>query len=55
MAPRTARSEAGFSLIEVIVAMGIMLLVRMWPSRPIKYLWKFQRGRSSGFSAAAHL
>jgi prepilin-type N-terminal cleavage/methylation domain-containing protein len=27
MPPRTARSEAGFSLIEVIVAMGIMLLV----------------------------
>lgn len=27
MAPRTARSEAGFSLIEVIISMGIMLLV----------------------------
>ena len=26
-----------------------------WPSRPIRYLWKFQRGSSSGFSAAAHL
>src|SRR5436190_23983150 len=30
-------------------------LAAMCPSRPIKYLWKFQRGNSSGFSAAAHL
>jgi prepilin-type N-terminal cleavage/methylation domain-containing protein len=27
MAPRTARSEAGFSLIEMMIAMGIMLVV----------------------------
>jgi hypothetical protein len=26
-----------------------------WPSRPIRYLWKFQRGASSGRSIAAHL
>src|SRR6202142_4407313 len=25
------------------------------PSRPIRYLWKFQRGASSGRSCAAHL
>src|SRR3954452_22317757 len=30
-------------------------LAAMCPSRPIRYLWKFQRGNSSGFSAAAHL
>src|SRR6188474_2404366 len=26
-----------------------------WPSRPMRYLWKFQRGASRGRSAAAHL
>src|SRR6185369_10348452 len=27
----------------------------IWPSRPMRYLWKFQRGVSRGRSVAAHL
>src|ERR1700730_6806920 len=30
-------------------------LAAIRPSRPIRYLWKFQRGRSSGRSAVTHL
>src|SRR5215510_4433151 len=35
------------------IAVGNTAAIR--PSRPIRYLWKFQRGTSSGRSVAAHL
>src|SRR5262245_7331847 len=36
-------------------SMSVATAAAMRPSRPIRYLWKFQRGVSSGRSLAAHL
>src|SRR5262245_62040679 len=38
-----------------IGSMAVGKTAAMRPSRPIRYLWKFQRGVSSGRSLAAHL
>ena len=43
----TTRASIGSTLVGKTAA--------TWPSRPMRYLWKFQRGVSSGRSVAAHL
>jgi hypothetical protein len=49
-----AQDRESFGAAEIgSIAVGNTAAIR--PSRPIRYLWKFQRGVSSGRSAAAHL